>query len=55
MAKERRRNCQQSFTIFSIGVTGYASVFVFVVFFPFFKLLSYPCQQEPQYCLVQAW
>ena len=47
--KGEEKNCQQSFTIFSIDVTGNASVFVFV-FFCFFKLLSYPCQQEPQYC-----
>ena len=46
--KGEEKNCQQSFTIFSIDVTGNASVFVFVFFF--FKLLSYPCQQEPQYC-----
>ena len=47
--KGEEKNCQQSFTIFSIDVTGNAGVFVFVFFF-FFKLLSYPCQQEPQYC-----
>ena len=41
--KGEEKNCQQSFTIFSIDVTGNASVFVFVC-------LSYPCQQEPQYC-----
>ena len=46
--KGEEKNCQQSFTIFSIDVTGDAGVFVFVWFF--FKLLSYPCQQEPQYC-----
>ena len=47
--KGEEKNCQQSFTIFSIDVTGNASVFVFFCFC-FFKLLSYPCQQEPQYC-----
>ena len=48
--KGEEKNCQQSFTIFSIDVTHYitgdAGVFVWV----FFKLLSYPCQQETQYC-----
>ena len=44
--KGEEKNCQQSFTIFSIDVTGDAGVFVWF----FFKLLSYPCQQEPQYC-----
>ena len=47
--KGEEKNCQQSLTIFSIDVTGDAGVFVFVCFF-FFKLLSYPCQQEPQCC-----
>ena len=45
MAKERRRTAS-SFTIFSIDVTGNAGVFVWF----FFKLFSYPCQQEPHYC-----
>ena len=33
--KGEEKNCQQSFTIFSIDVTGNASVFVFVCFFVF--------------------
>ena len=54
--KGEEKNCQQSFTIFSIDAYIFIHLFMMLLvmqvclFVCFFKLLSYPCQQEPQYC-----
>ena len=45
------KNCQQSFTIFSIDVTGDAGVFVFV--WVFFKVVVIPMPTRTT--ILQAW
>ena len=49
--KGEEKNCQQSFTIFSIDVTGNAGVFVFV----FFVFLVVVIPMSTRTTILQAW